>query len=162
MLKTLPSSELEKIRVDLEAHYYFLDFERNSKNEEYLNSFCEFYHRNGRFPGSWNLIIIPTPRIPSFIRADEMISPTRPFERFQLTDARGLVSIQVLAVLSIYLGGDENSGIATEAVTEFLHNMSHQELNVENDDALLKFTELQLLMDELTGLFTEGALASAI
>ena len=29
MLKTLPSNELEKIRVDLEAHYYFLDFERN-------------------------------------------------------------------------------------------------------------------------------------
>ena len=90
-----------------------------------------------------------------------MISPTHLFERFQFTDARGLVSIQALAALSLYLGGDENTDIATEALTEFLY-MSHQVLNVENDDVLLKFTELQLLMDELTGLFTEGILASAI
>ena len=149
MLKTLPSNELEKIRVDLEAHYYFLDFERNVNNKEYLNVLCEFYHRNSRFLGSQNLIIIPTPRIPSFIRADKMISPTRLFERFQFTDARGLVSIQALAALSVYLEGNENTDVATEALTEFLHDMSHQALNVENDNFLLKFTELHLLMDEL-------------
>ena len=37
MLKTLSSSELEKIRFNLEAYYYFLYFERNVNNEEYLN-----------------------------------------------------------------------------------------------------------------------------
>ena len=65
--------------------------------------FCEFCHRNGYFPGTQNVIIIPTPRIPSFIRTDEIISPTRLFERFQFTDARVLVSIQALAALSLYL-----------------------------------------------------------
>ena len=40
--------------------------------------------------------------------------------------------------------------------------MSHQALNGENDDVLLNFTELHLVMDELTGLFIEGVLASAI
>ena len=124
--------------------------------------FCEFCHRNGHFPGTQNLIIIPTPRIPSFIRTDEIISPTRLFERFQFTDARGLVSIQALAALSLYLSGDENTDVVTEPLTEFLHSMSLQGLNVENDTVLLKFTELHLLMDELRGLVTEGILASAI
>ena len=40
--------------------------------------------------------------------------------------------------------------------------MSHQALNVENDNVFLKFTEQHLLMDELTGLFIEDVLASAI
>ena len=91
-----------------------------------------------------------------------MISPTRLFERFQFTDATGLVSVQALAALTLYLGGDENTDIATEVLIEFFHNMSHQALNVETDDVLLKFTELHLLMDELTGLFTEDVQASAI
>ena len=94
MLNNLPSGELRKIRSDQEAHYYFIDFERDINREVYLNVFCEFYHRNGHFPGSQRLMIIPIPRIPRFIRSDEMILPTRLFERFQFTDARGLVSIQ--------------------------------------------------------------------
>ena len=54
-----------------------------------------------------------------------MILPTRLFERFQFTDARGLVSIQGLTASYSYLGGDENTDVATEAQTEFLHHMSH-------------------------------------
>ena len=91
MLNNLLSSELKKIRSDQEAHYYFIDFERDINSEEYLNVFCGFYHRNVRFPGSQKLIIIPIPRIPSFIKSDEMILPARLFERFQFTDVRGLV-----------------------------------------------------------------------
>ena len=44
-----------------------------------------------------------------------MILPTRLFERFQFTDARGLVSIQGLTASYSYLGGDENTDVATEA-----------------------------------------------
>ena len=92
-----------------------------------------------------------------------MILPTRLFERFQFTEARALVSIQGSTASYSYLREDENADVATEAQTEFLHKMSHQALNGENDDViLLNFTELHLVIDELTGLFIEGVLASAI
>ena len=84
-----------------------------------------------------------------------MILPTRLFERFQFTEARSLVSIQGSTASYSYLREDENAEFATEAQTEFLHKMSHQAINGENDDVLLNFTELHLVMDELTGLFIE-------
>ena len=82
-----------------------------------------------------------------------MISPTRLFERFQFTDARGLVSLQALAALSLYLGGDKNIDVATKVLTEFLHNMSLKALN-DKDEVLLKFSEIRFLMDELAESFT--------
>ena len=82
-----------------------------------------------------------------------MISPTRLFERFQFIGARGFVLVQALAALSLYLGGDENIDVATEVLTEFLHNMSHQALNGENDEVLLKFSEIPFLIDQLAESF---------
>ena len=60
---------------------------------------------------------------------------------------RGLVSIQALAALNIYLGG--NAEISRQALTEFLHNMSHQALNKDNDNVFIQFDRTAELIIEL-------------
>ena len=95
------------------------------------------------------MIIIPKPAIPEFIKTDKVISLTQLFEKFKASDARGLGSLQALAELALFLGGDIiiTTEAATEALTEFLHNMSYQALNNENDNILLEFdwlTELKI------------------
>ena len=59
-----------------------------------------------------------------------MISTNQLFEKFSNSDMRGLVSIQALASINIYLGG--NAEIPRQALTEFLHNMSHQALSKDD------------------------------
>ena len=56
-----------------------------------------------------------------------MISTNQLFEKFSSTNACGLVSIQALAAINIYLGG--NTEISRQALTELLHNILHQALN---------------------------------
>ena len=60
----------------------------------------------GCSPGRQDLIIIPKPDIPPFIKTQEVISPNQLYEKCHGTDARGLVSVQMLAGLNIFLGGD--------------------------------------------------------
>ena len=160
MIRTLQPGDLLQIDLDLQHHYYFIDFKNNFNDEEILNTFCEFYHRQGRFPGVQRMIIIPRPRLPAFIQTDEAISPIELFEKFRATDARGLVSIQALAALSLFLGGDANVDVATEAMTEFLRNMSHQVLNRENDEISLEFDKLSELKNELIDLCLDKSKAS--
>ena len=62
---------------------------------------------------------------------------------------RGLVSLQALAALALFLRVDvvATTEAASEGLTEFLHSMSYQALNNENDDILLEFdwlTELRI------------------
>ena len=71
-----------------------------------------------------------------FLNGDEVISPRQLFERFQWTDARGLVSVQALAALAAYLGQHVNDDVAEGVMSEFLHNMSHQVLDGQNTTIL--------------------------
>ena len=69
-----------------------------------MSAYRNFYHALGRFPGKLDLIIIAKPDTPAFIKTDKIISPNQLYEKFCGTDAKGLVSVQVLAALSIHLG----------------------------------------------------------
>ena len=60
---------------------------------------------------------------------------------------RGLVSIQASAALNIYLGG--KAEISRQASTEFLHNMSHQTLNKDNDNIFMQVDRMAELIIEL-------------
>ena len=157
MLKMLPSTMITRIDDDIRNHYLFIDFNKKTDSIEYLNVFCEFYHKYGRFPGADNLTVLPRPQIPHFLNGDEMISPSQLFERFQWTDARGLVSVQALAALAAYLGQHVNDDVAEGVMSEFLHKMSHQALDGQNATILPQFNELMNLLDELRALFVEGA-----
>ena len=99
MIRTLPIGDLLQIDLDLQHHYYIIDFKNNFNDEEILKTFCEFYHKQGRFLGVQRIIIIPRPRLPAFRQSDEAISPNEFSEIFRATDARGLVSIQGLAAV---------------------------------------------------------------
>ena len=59
-----------------------------------IDTFCEFFQQHGRFPGSQELIVVPKPEIPYFIKTDKIISTDQLFEKFSSPDARWLVSIQ--------------------------------------------------------------------
>ena len=41
-MRTLPPSDLLQIKLDLQHHYYLINFKNNFKDEEILNTFCEF------------------------------------------------------------------------------------------------------------------------
>ena len=94
-----------------------------------MNAYSYFYHRLGRFPGRQDLIIIPKPDIPHFIKTDEIISPNQLYEKFKGSDAKGLVSVQLLAALNIYLGSNVEltfKGDYDRVLAQFIHAGSEQ------------------------------------
>ena len=70
---------------------------------------------------------------------------------------QGLVSVQALAALVVYLAQHVNDDVAEGVMSEFLHYMSHQVLDGQNTKILPQFSELMNLMDELRASFVEGA-----
>ena len=88
-------------------------------------------------PGSQELIIVLRPEIPSFIKTQKIISTNKLHQKFSSTGARGLVAVQAVAALNIYFSG--RLEISKQALAEFLHNMSHEALNKDNDLKFLQF-----------------------
>ena len=109
--------------------------------------FCNFFQQHGRFPGSQDLIVVPKPEIPYFIKTNNVISTNQLYEKISSTDAQALVSIQALAALNMYYGG--SAEISRQALTEFLHNMSHQALNKDNYNIFIQFDRTAELITEL-------------
>ena len=66
-----------------------------------MNAYSYFYHALGRFLGRLDLVIIPKPDTQKFIKTDEIISHNQLYQKFRGTDAKGLISVQVLAALNI-------------------------------------------------------------
>ena len=66
------------------------------------------------------------------------------------------MSLQALAALALFLGSDiiTTTEAASEALTEFLHNMSYQALNNENDNILREFDWLAELIIDI-GVYTK-------
>ena len=62
----LSSTMITRIEDDLRNHYFFIDLNKTIDNIEYLNIFCDFYHKYDRFPGADNLTVLPRPQIPYF------------------------------------------------------------------------------------------------
>ena len=143
-IKNLPVDEREEIDCNLQRNNYF--FNLGETNEischNIIDIFCDFSQQHGRFPGSQDLIVVPKPEISYFIKTNKVISTNQLYEKFRSTDARGLVSIQALAALNIYYG-------RSRVWTEFLHNMSHQALNKENDNIFIPFDRTADLINKL-------------
>ena len=114
--------------------------ETNEFSDHYIiDTFCDFFQQRGRFPGFQDLIVLLKAEIPYFIKTNKVISTNQLYEKFSRTDARRLVSIQALAALNIYYGG--STEISRQALTEFLHNMSHQALSEDNYNVLCSLIE---------------------
>ena len=87
-----------------------------------LDICIDFFQNEGRFPGTQDLLILPKPEIPNFLRTNYILSTNDLFKKFCSSDTCGLVSINALTVLNMYPGG--MSTISKHAMSEFLHNMS--------------------------------------
>ena len=137
-IKNLPADGREKIDCDLQRNNYFINLSETNEffDHNITSTFCNFFQQRGRFPGSQDLIVIPRPEIPYFIKTNKIIFTNQLYDKSSSTDAHGLVSIQALAALNIYYG--ESIEKSRNALTEYLHNMSHQALNKDNDDVFIQ------------------------
>ena len=68
--------EKHKINTDLTNNGYFSwDANEVYSQSRILATFRDFFYDTGRFPGRYELIHLPTPIMPSFIRSNDWISP---------------------------------------------------------------------------------------
>ena len=74
-LRNLPPNKLDEIDKDLRLNYFFIDFDNKNNQGEIMTAYSDFYNALVRFPGKLDLIIIPKPDTPAFIKKDEIISP---------------------------------------------------------------------------------------
>ena len=158
-IKRLRAYERYEIDCDLQKNNYFINLGKTNEFSDHniIDTFGEFFQQHRRFPGSQDLIVVSRPEIPYFIKTDKIISTNQLFEKFCSSDARGLDSIQVLVALNIYLG--ENAEISeslSEALTEFLHNISHQALNKDNNNIFIQFHRTGELIMELIFVLLDG------
>ena len=147
--KNLPADERNEIDCDLQRNNYFINLGKTNEFSDHniIDTFGEFFQQHRRFPGSQDLIVVSRPEIPYFIKTDKIISTNQLFEKFSSSDAHVLVSIQALAALNLYLS--VNADVSRQALTEFLHNMSHQALNKDNDNVFIQFDRTAELIIEL-------------
>ena len=75
--------------------------------------------------------------IPSFVKTKDVILPFDLYEKFQGSNAYGLVLVQFLATLDINFGSDKT--VSRNAMTEFFHNLSLQALTRDDDRINIKF-----------------------
>ena len=52
--------------------------------------------------------MLPQPKIPDFVRTQIALSPIDLYKKFSSTNTKALVSIQALAALNFYIGGDKD------------------------------------------------------
>ena len=78
-----------------------LNFDSRVEDSHFLDTFCEFHFKNGRFLGRSQLIIIPRPILPDSIQNTKPIRLKDLYASFSATDAKALVSIQAICALLI-------------------------------------------------------------
>ena len=120
---------------------------------KFLKILINFFFKTGRFPGNDNLAIIPSGIIPAFVKTKDVISPSALYETFKDSNAYGLVSTQFLAALNIYFNG--NKLLSKNVMTEFLHNLSLQALNRDDERVQLKFSSIIALNRKLKALIRD-------
>ena len=149
-INDLPANEIEEINKDLQRENVWV----NKDTTDLLDPWCGFFFAHGRFPGSQELIMFPQAGIPRFVNSNTTRSPRDLYENFEATDAKALVSIQALAALNIYYGG--NRQISKDALSEFLHNLTFQAFSKKNDDILMQFDNIgNLVLEILQGLLNK-------
>ena len=109
-------------------HYSFIDLKNEYNTEEVMHTFNKFFFAFGRFPAINDLVIIPTGEVPSFFNSSNFISPSEQYKKVNSGGKRGLVCVQFLDVVNIYLGGDKT--ISKEAMNKFFNNLSMRDVTI--------------------------------
>ena len=153
-LKETPDIFVEKMEEDLAREiFYRKKIKEQENSSEVFQKFNQFFFKTGRYPGNNNLAIIPSGVIPAFVKTKDVISPSDLYETFKDSNAYGLVLTQFLAALNINFSGD--TLLSKNVMTEFLHNLSLQALNRDDDRVQLKFDAIIALNRKLKALIRD-------
>ena len=130
-LKNKYPEDLKKIEEDLKRVIYYEGSFLNIPNSTYILSlFNRYFFATGSFPTESNFAYVPEGFTPPLIKSYDKISPAALQEKFQLGDTYGLASVQFLAALNIFIGGQKYP--SRYAMTELFHNLTMQALDIEN------------------------------
>ena len=110
-------------------------------------TYRDFFYEHGRFPGNNTSVPIPRAKIPSFIKSRDILSPLAPYDTYVGRDMRGIVSVQFLAALNIFLGVD--SELSRDAMSELFHNLLWQALTNDNDRYQIQFDTISTLTQSI-------------
>ena len=89
-------------------------------------------------------MVVPTGEIPYFVNSENIILPIELYKKFL-----GLVSIQFLAALNIYLAGSRKDSRHNEWT--FSHNLSLQPLSTEDDRIHITFEAMNKIHQTISG-----------
>ena len=77
-INNLPADEKQEINRDSQNLNYNLTVREKTLNQfidsSALGFFIDFFQNEGRFPGTQDLIILPKPEIPNFLRTIDILS----------------------------------------------------------------------------------------
>ena len=106
-INDLPADEKQETNRDLQNLNYNKTVGEKNVNQfidsSALDVFIDFFQNEGRFPGKQDLIILPKPEIPIFLRTNDILPINDLFKKFSSFDAHGLAAINALAALNLYL-----------------------------------------------------------
>ena len=108
--------------------------------QKFLNFSISFFLKFSRFVAVDTLAIVLTGVVLSFVKTNNILSPFDLYQNFNLTHAHGLVCVQLVPVLNVFLGGGKI--ILKNAMIEFFHNLSMQALNKMDDRVKLTFDDI--------------------
>ena len=144
----IPIESIHEMREDLSNYrIYFKDIKKVESSKELLKIFSDFYFKTGRFPGSYNLLNVPPGINPPFIQKHDRLSPFEIHAKFNGSDAYGLISVQFLAALNVFFGGDKLD--SQNVMSEYLNNLSLQALTIDDDKYEIQFYEIENLAKKL-------------
>ena len=129
----------------IEDRLYRLKYEKPDKKSESdfleLDTWVNFYFKQGRFPGNNDLTILPQTDLPPVVdQLSVEISPVDLYKKFGQGDTKCLTSFQAIVALFLNYGGDLN--IAKKAMEEWKNNLTFQALSKENDKVFMNFSFL--------------------
>ena len=149
-IKEIPVESIQEMVDDLSNYrVYFKDIKKVESSKELLTIFSDFYFKTGRFPGSYNLLNVPPGINPPFIKKHDTLSPFEIHEKFNGSESYGLISVQFLAALNVFFGGDKLD--SQNVMSEYLNNLSLQALTIDDDKYEIQFYEIENLANRLKG-----------
>ena len=154
-IKETPDEFVEKMEENFANEiYYTKKLKEIDSHVEFLKMFNKFYFKTGRFPTNhFDLITVPPGVKPSFVKTRDEISPSEINEKFQSGPSYGLATVQFLAALNNYFGGDKK--LSQNVMSEFFHNMSLQALTIDDDNVKIEFDAVIKLNENLKSLIRD-------
>ena len=105
-----------------------------------------YFYLNGRRPATNELIWISDSEKPKFI-SGEKLSIKRLYELFRGSRSYGVVTVQFLATLNLFLAGENN--ISKNTLTEIYRNLSLQALSKKDGNVDLNFDAITELVTKI-------------